>query len=84
MPRSAVRKQPNIVLTSTLLGIFLLLSTLLAGSAQADIPAPAMAPVLEVAESLELAETDLAVASIPLDGPGKARFMNAEIGRAHV
>ena len=79
MPRSAVRKQPNIVLTSTLLGIFLLLGTLLAGSAQADIPAPVMAPVLEVAESLELAETDLAVASIPLDGPGKARFMNADI-----
>ena len=75
MPRSAVRRQsPAFFLLA-----MSLVSTLLARPLQAEVPAPVMAPVLDVAKELQLPETDLAVASIPLDGPGKARFMNADM-----
>ena len=74
MPRSVVRRQS--------LAFFLLAATGVfswASPAHADVPAPVMAPVLDVAKELQLPETDLAVASIPLDGPGQARFMNADM-----
>ena len=75
MPRSAVRRQSSAFFLLALS----LVSTLLARPIQAEVPAPVMAPVLDVAKELQLPETDLAVASIPLDGPGKARFMNADM-----
>ena len=75
MPRSVVRRQS---LVFFLLSISLV-SALLARPVQAEAPVPVMAPVLDVAKELQLPEADLAVASIPLDGPGQARFMNADM-----
>jgi len=55
-----------------------LLSMLGAIPAHAGSPTPLLAPVLEAAKNLQLADEHLAVTAIPLNGPGDARFLNAD------
>ena len=55
-----------------------LLSMLGAIPAHAGSPTPLLAPVLEAAKNLKLADEHLAVTAIPLNGPGDARFLNAD------
>lgn len=57
----------------------LLLSVAISTSAQAAPPTPLLAPVLDAAKSLQLPDDHLAVTAIPLNGPGEARFLNADI-----
>ena len=58
--------------------VFLALSLVVSRPLQAAPPAPKMAQVLEAAESLKLPEDNLALAAVPLNGPGEARFLNAD------
>ncbi|MAX55699.1 MAG: D-alanyl-D-alanine carboxypeptidase/D-alanyl-D-alanine-endopeptidase [Alcanivoracaceae bacterium] len=58
--------------------ITLLILALATGSAQASEPTPVFTPVLEAAQKLNLNRESLAMAAIPLNGPGEARFMNAD------
>lgn len=44
----------------------------------ADSPSLQLGPVLEAVDSANLEKGSLAVATLPLDGPGQARFMNAD------
>lgn len=61
------------------LSCLILLSTIAATPAHAGTPTPLLAPVLEAARNLQLADEHLAVTAIPLNGPGEARFLNADM-----
>lgn len=53
-------------------------SFLLSASVQAETQTPIMKTVLSTAQKLSLDKNNLAMAAVPLNGPGEAHFMNAD------
>ncbi|MQX53119.1 D-alanyl-D-alanine carboxypeptidase/D-alanyl-D-alanine-endopeptidase [Alcanivorax sp. PA15-N-34] len=60
------------------LATLLTASLLIGQAANADTPNPMMKTVLSTAKKLSLDKDNLALAAVPLNGPGEAHFMNAD------
>ncbi len=58
--------------------LLLLCAALWPGAGFADTPTPIIKTVLGKAQQLRLAEQNIALAAVPLNGPGEAHFMNAD------
>ncbi|KGD66300.1 D-alanyl-D-alanine carboxypeptidase/D-alanyl-D-alanine-endopeptidase [Alcanivorax nanhaiticus] len=74
---------PLVVRVTTLhkqlgLAMMLLAALLLSETSLAESPNPIMKTVLSTAQKLRLDEQNLALAAVPLNGPGEAHFLNAD------
>ena len=60
------------------LAMMLLAALLLSETSLAESPNPIMKTVLSTAQKLRLDEQNLALAAVPLNGPGEAHYLNAD------